>query len=211
MIKVHNIIIVLSITLGIQVAFGQEKLSLTEQKALQELVTANALTTRSILSDFEQTKHISVLENDITSKGKLVFNAPDKIRWEYKTPYKNVVIFKNNRLYVDDGTKKSDIDLSSNKMFKSLNSLIVNSIKGDMFDTNQFDISYFTSDKGYLVTFIPKEKRLHKFIASFELIFSEKNGEVSQIKLIEPNEDYTVIIFRNKKLNVEVSEALFKL
>ena len=199
------------ITLGFQVILGQEKLSGIEQKTLQDKVAAAALKTNTIQSNFEQIKFLSVLDTDIVSKGKLVFKAPDNIRWEYTEPYQNKVVFKENRLFVDDAGKKNNIDLSSNTVFKSLNSLIVNSIKGDMFDTSQFDISYFKNSKGYLVRFIPKDKRLHKFIDSFELIFSEENAEVSQIKLIEPNNDFTIIIFREKQVNTEVADSVFKI
>lgn len=189
---------------------SQSKLSPSEQEQFKAKVQKTAQNTNTIVSDFVQTKHIFVLDNVITSEGKLVFKAPNLVRWEYVKPYLNVAIFKDNQLLINNEGKRQNIDLGSNKMFRSLNSLIVNSIKGDMFDESQFDLDYFKYGDGHLVKFIPKDKRMKKFIASFELKFSNATAEVEEVKLIEPNDDYTVITFHNRKLNTEISDAEFK-
>ena len=190
---------------------AQTELTAAQQKEFKSKVQKSARATSSIVSDFTQTKHLFVLDNVITSEGKLVFKSPDKVRWEYVKPYLNVAIFKGNQLLVNNEGKRQNIDLGSNKMFKSLNSLIVDSIKGDMFDENQFEITYYTYDDQYLVKFIPKDKRIKKFIAAFELKFSQDNADVEEVKLIEPNDDYTTITFQNKKLNTAVADSLFEI
>ncbi len=188
---------------------SQTKLSASEQKEFKTKVQNTAKNTQTIVSDFMQTKHLSVMDNAISSEGKLVFKAPNLVKWEYVKPYKNSAIFKDDQLLVTNEGKKDKIDLSSNKIFKSLNTLIVNSIKGDMFDEAQFDLAYFKISDGYLVKFIPKDKRMKKFMASFELKFSKSNAEVQEVKLIEPNEDYTLITFANRKINTSVSKNAF--
>ncbi|MEO5787862.1 MAG: outer membrane lipoprotein carrier protein LolA [Gelidibacter sp.] len=188
---------------------SQTKLLASEQQGFKAKVQKTAQNTKTIVSDFTQTKHIFVFDNVITSEGKLVFKAPNLVRWEYVKPYLNVAIFKDDQLLVNNEGKKQNIDLGSNKMFRSLNSLIVNSIKGDMFDESQFDLEYFKYGRGFLVKFIPKDKRMKKFIASFELTFSNATAEVEEVKLMEPNDDYTIITFHNRKLNTEVSDANF--
>lgn len=188
---------------------AQEKLSTSEENSFKAKVQKTAQNTTTIVSNFTQVKHISVLDDDITSQGKLVFKAPNKVKWEYLTPFYNSAIFIENQLLVNNEGKKDQLDLSSNKLFRSLNSLIVNSIKGDMFDESQFDISYFKFSKDYLVKFIPKDKRLRRFMAAFELRFSKEKAEVEEVKLIESNADYTVITFQNRTINGEVDEAVF--
>jgi outer membrane lipoprotein-sorting protein len=191
--------------------FSQEKLSDSEQKVFKDKVQKTAQSTKSIHSDFTQTKQLSVLDNAIISEGHLTFKAPNLVKWEYIKPYKNIAIFKDDKLLVNNEGKKDEMDLSSNRMFRSLNTLIVNSIKGDMFDESQFLISYFKKGQDYLVTFIPKDKRLKKFIASFELKFDKDSTQVNEVKMIEPNEDYTLIVFKNKQLNGTISDSVFKL
>ncbi len=190
---------------------AQERLSSSEQKSFKEKVLKTAQATKSIVSDFEQTKHLSVLNDPIVSEGELTFKAPNLVKWEYFNPYKNTAVFKNDKLLVNNEGKKDEMDLSSNRLFRSLNTLIVNSIKGDMFDDNQFEISYFKIGSDYLVKFIPKDKRLKKFISSFELKFDQVSTQVDEVKLIEPNDDYTLIVFKNKQLNATVSDLVFKI
>ncbi|MBO3096873.1 outer membrane lipoprotein carrier protein LolA [Gelidibacter pelagius] len=208
-IKNHFLILAFTV-LSVFNGISQTKLSASEQTKFKAKVQKTAQNTQTIVSDFVQTKHISVLDNEITSEGKLVFKAPDFVKWEYLKPYQNTAIFKDDQLLVNNEGKRQNIDLGANKMFRSLNSLIVNSIKGDMFDESQFDLEYFKVDQGYLVKFVPKDKRLKKFMASFELKFSGTTTEVDEVKLIEPNDDYTLITFQNRKLNTTVSNSAFK-
>ena len=192
-------------------SFSQTALSSSEASILKEKVIKKSKTTKSIKSDFEQFKHLSFLTNDIKSTGKLTFKTPDLIKWEYEKPFVYKVVFKESKLFIDDDGKKSQIDLSSNKTFKSMNSLIVKSVKGDMFDEDQFEISYFKSGENYLVKFKPKDKNLKEMISQFDIIFEKNSLNVLEIKMIESSEDYTRIVFINQKINVSVSDAEFTL
>ena len=93
-------------------------------------------------------------------------------------------------------------------MFKQLNKLIINSVKGDMFDDAEFNIDYFNLGNYSLVHFSPKDKKFAKYIKTFHITFNEK-GDVVEVKMIEPSEDYTKIVFTNKVLNQTIDETVF--
>lgn len=187
---------------------AQTKMTLAEATALKETVKSQATTTKTITSDFVQNKHLDFLSNDIITKGSLAFKVPNMIKWEYVDPFKYSVVFKNDMLYINDEGNKSDIDLGSNKMFKQLNTLIIKSVKGDMFDENEFDIEYYNKDNNSLVYFSPKDKKFAKYIKAFHITFNKK-GDVIALKMIEPSGDYTKITFTNKILNSPLDDALF--
>jgi outer membrane lipoprotein-sorting protein len=187
---------------------AQTKMSVPEADALKTLVKNQALTTKTISSDFTQYKHLDFLSNDIITKGTLAFKTPNLVKWEYVDPYKYTVLFKNETLYINDEGKKNQVDMGSNKLFKQLNNLIINSIKGDMFDDEAFNIEYFKTDKNSLVYFIPKDKKSSKYIDAFHITFNTK-GDVLEVKMIEPSGDFTKIVFTNKELNKPLADAIF--
>lgn len=200
-----SVVLVLSTVL----VFSQEPLTKSKAEIVKQSIISKSKNTKTIQNDFKQSKHLSFLTKDIISFGKLVFKAPNLIKWEYQKPFKYSVIFKDNQLFINDDGTKSDIDLSANKAFKNLNNLIIQSVKGDMFDDEKFDISYFKLDGNYLIRFTSLDKSLKDFIKEFELIFDAKTFNVSQIKMLESSEDYTIIKFLNQKINKPVSDEIF--
>ncbi len=187
---------------------AQTQMNASEASALKTKVKALASTTQTITSDFIQYKHLDFLDNDIKTSGKLAFKSPNLVKWEYVNPFNYSVLFKDEKLYINDEGNKSDLDIGSNKMFKQLNKLIINSVKGDLFDENEFDISYSKLEENSLVTFSPKDQKFAKYIKNFLITFNS-NGDVIEVKMVEPSEDYTKIVFTNKKHNQTIDEAVF--
>jgi len=130
------------------------------------------------------------------------------IKWQYTKPFAYAVVFKDKTLFINDEGKKSNMDLGSNKVFKQLNELITSSIRGDMFDEEQFLISYFTVDEKSLVHFLPKDEQFSEFIKAIHLTFNQQ-GQVDEVKMVEPTGDYTKIVFDNRLLNQPLSDADF--
>lgn len=190
------------------VSNAQTPMTSTEAASLKQLVKAQAKTTKTITSEFTQYKHMDFLSNDIITNGDLHFKSPDLVRWAYTEPFEYIVIFKNQTLYINDEGKKSNVDMSSSKLFKELNNLIIKSVKGDMFDDEAFEIEYYKDSESSLVYFKPIDKKSAKFISAFHITFNKK-GDVEIVKMVEPSGDYTKIVFSNKALNEPVPDALF--
>jgi len=187
---------------------AQTKMSTTEANALKTSVKQQADATTTITSDFTQYKHLDFLSDDIESNGKLAFKAPDMVKWEYIDPFSYSIIFKNQTLYINDDGNKSNLDVGGNKIFSQLNQLITASIRGDLFDDEQFDIAYFKQDGNSLVYFMPKDAQFTEFIKAFHMTF-DPTGEVIEVKMIEPSDDYTKIVFSGRKTNQSLSNADF--
>ena len=187
---------------------AQTKMSNSEAIHLKSMVKKLSYETKTITADFVQYKHLDFLSNDIESNGKLAFKSPDMVKWEYVKPFAYSVLFKNETLYINDNGNKSDMDMGSNKIFKQLNQLITASIKGDMFDASEFEVFYFKTDGNNEVHFNPKDEQFAEFIKSFHITFNTK-GEVQEVKMIEPSDDYTQIIFSNRTTNQPLSDAVF--
>jgi outer membrane lipoprotein carrier protein len=190
--------------------FAQETaMNTSEIAALKNLVETASKSTTTIQSDFVQLKHMDFLENDIETSGKLAFKVPGWVKWEYTNPFQYSVIFKGNEMLINDGGNKSRVDIGSSKLFKKLNELIVNSVKGTLFDDKDFEIAYLKTSGANKVVFKPNDKKLAGYIASFELLFDRQSGNVREVKMIEPSGDFTQIVFINRVLNSTLSDAVF--
>lgn len=190
--------------------YAQEnEMSSSEIATFKEQVAKASQQTQTIKANFVQYKHLDFLANDIETSGKMAFKSPNLVKWEYTKPYQYSVIFKNEQLLINDGGKKSNVDIGNSKMFKKMNQLIVNSVKGDMFSDADFTVTYYKNAKSYKVIFMPKDKKIASYIASFELLFNKTDAAVFEVKMIEPSKDFTRIVFNNRTLNTNIPDAVF--
>lgn len=190
------------------ISFAQTNMDDSEATELRSKVKSLAKTTQTITADFVQYKHLDFLSNDIESKGKLSFKSPDLVKWAYVKPFEYSVLFKDDMLYINNEGEKNNVDIGSNKLFKQLNKLISASVTGDMFNTEEFDISYFKKGDNNEVHFSPKDKKFVKYIKEFHIVFNV-DAEVSEVKMIELSNDYTHIVFSNRLTNQNLPDAVF--
>ena len=172
-------------------------------------VIADSKKIETLTADFTQYKVMSFLDKPIVSKGKLYLKNPKSMRWNYSQPIDYNVIFNNGKIYINDEGKKSSVDLQGNKKFEKLNQLIVGSVSGNLFDTNDFVISYAKTDKARIAKLQPKMKDVKKYIKEIQLTFYSGQSTVTEVKLIEPSNDYTKILFTNKSLNKTINASVF--
>jgi outer membrane lipoprotein carrier protein len=189
--------------------FAQEqKMTTAEITKFKNTVEKESKTIKSLKTDFIQYKHLDFLSKDIETSGKMTFKTPNLLNWEYTKPYEYSIVFKNNKVYINDQGKKSTVDGGS-KMFEKINKLIVGSVSGNMFDDKEFVISYFKTKEFYITKLAPKTATIKKYIKEVELYFPINDPTVSQVKLIEPSNDFTRIVFKNKVINAKVDDSAF--
>ncbi|MDM1299529.1 outer membrane lipoprotein carrier protein LolA [Empedobacter falsenii] len=190
--------------------FAQEsKMSNTEIENFKKDIIADSKKIQTLTADFTQYKVMSFLDKPIVSKGKLYLQNPKAMRWNYIQPIDYNVIFNNGKIYINDEGKKSSVDLQGNKKFEKLNQLIVGSVSGNLFDTNDFVITYVKTDKSRIAKLQPKIKDVKKYIKEIQLTFYSGQSTVTEVKLIEPSDDYTKILFTNKSLNKTINASVF--
>ncbi len=205
--KIYNLLIILSFNF---LFFSKEKkMTDSEISAFKTSVEKEAKSIKSLKTDFVQYKHLSFLSKDIETSGKMYLKSPDLLKWQYTSPYQYSIIFKNNKVYINDQGKKSTINAGNSKMFEKINKLIVGSVSGNLFDDDEFTIEYYKSSEFYITKLTPKTATIKKYIKLVELYFPIGESTVAQVKLIEPTDDFTKIVFKNKQLNAKVEDSVF--
>lgn len=190
--------------------FAQEKsMTASEMKTFKETTVAEAKKIKTLTTDFTQYKHMSFLDKDIVSEGKMSLKTPGKLLWQYDKPFVYSIVFKDNKVFINDQGKKNKVDLGNNKKFEKINALIMGSVSGNMFDETAFVITYFKDNNRDIAKLQPKIKEVNKYIKEIVLYFNNNQITVSEVKLIEPSNDYTRIVFKNKKINTALNDAIF--
>lgn len=172
-------------------------------------LSAMAATTQSIKASFRQEKYMAMLTNKINSKGTIQFKKPNLLKWEYTVPYQYAIILNGKEFIIRDGGKENSFDIASSQSFRQINELIVNSVQGNILDENRFDIKYFEGKKHYLTKLQPKDEQMKKFLKQVDVYYSKSDFTVAQIRLIEPEDDYTHIYLEDAVLNEPISDAVF--
>lgn len=173
------------------------------------MINETSKATITIQSNFTQYKHLDFLSNDIITQGKMAFKAPNMVKWEYVKPFEYSVIFKDDKLSINDSGSKSNVDLGNSTLFKKLNELIINSVKGNLFQDSDFSMDYFKSPNYYKVIFIPKDEKIKSYIASFILFFDKEHADVLEVKMVEPSKDFTRIVFTDRLINKPLDNEVF--
>jgi outer membrane lipoprotein-sorting protein len=174
-----------------------------------EQCSAVAQKTLAIKSDFTQEKNLAMLSEKIVSKGQFWFKKDNRLRMEYTTPYKYLMILNGGNMYIKDDKKESTVSLKSNKVFQQINKIILDCVQGNIFNNTDFTASGFENNTTYKVALVPVAKALKDFFKSINITMDKKDFSVTAIEMIENSGDNTILHFNNKELNTTVPDALF--
>ena len=79
---------------------GQTKLTAEQQKQIVEKIDKASSAMKTMQCDFTQTKRMKMLSKDMQSKGVMYFKRPDKLRWQYTSPYDYTFIMNGDKVQI---------------------------------------------------------------------------------------------------------------
>lgn len=165
----------------------------------------------SIQSDFHQEKYMDFLDVTLVSKGKFWFQRENSLRWQYTEPYNYIVVINDGVVQISDDGKDREFQVKGNRIFEQVNNIIVASMKGDVIDNDDFDVRLFENDQYYLVRLKPLKREVSQVIHEMEMYFDKTSLQISKIRMNEPNDDYTLIRYTNRKINEPIPASVFTL
>lgn len=158
-------------------------------------------------ANFTQEKSSALFTEKVVQKGKLCYEAPSKLRWEYQTPKAAILLINDGKASII--TNKGTI---SNKMLNELGNMIINTLNGNnLKDNKKFDIKFYKDkQKGnYIAELKPLDKKLQASYSSIRVIMNGKNYLAENVILNESNGDVTTISFSSMRTNVTFPEGTF--
>jgi outer membrane lipoprotein carrier protein len=165
---------------------------------------------KSMTCSFTQTKYLSLLSDKMVSEGKMYYRQPNRLRWEYTSPYQYLFVLNGTKVYVGNKSRKDVIDTDANKVFKEIARIMMGTVTGTVLSGSS-DFSVDVADGGtvWRVTLVPSKKEMKRMFSKIVLSFRKNGLMVSEIDIYEKNNDRTNIQLKNVKTNISVNDALF--
>jgi outer membrane lipoprotein-sorting protein len=186
--------------------WSQTMLSAEQQKQVLDKIDVAAQTMKTMQCDFKQTKHMKLLSKNMESKGKMYFKQPDKLRWQYTSPYDYTFIINGDKVSLN----AKQVDGRKNKMFRQITSIILRSITGGGLKSgSDFTVELYQADKNYFARLYPKKREVKQVYQMIEIHFNAALTMVSSVAMVEKTGDTTTVVLSNTKNNTAIDESLF--
>ena len=190
---------------------GQTKLTSEQEKQVLAKMDQSSNALRSLQCDFVQSKRMKILSKEMQSKGILYFKKPDKIRWQYTSPYDYTFIMNGDKVQIKSAKTTKSIDIQGNKIFRQISTIILNTITGGgIKNSSDFNVELYKSGDIYFAKMLPKKKEVKQVYSSIEVYFNSALTMVDTIKMIEKSGEYTVVKLVTPKINAAINESVFK-
>jgi outer membrane lipoprotein-sorting protein len=163
---------------------------------------------RSVQADFIQEKHLKILARPIISTGSFTFQAPQSLRWEYRTPIRSILLMHGGKVrkFVErDGVLAEDKGMRLDAMQVVL-AEISNWLDGRFTDNAMFTVSF---PKKQTILLTPKEQGFAALISSIELRLGDQAGLLDKVIIFEGPGAFTSLTFSNRIINKEIPAAVF--
>ena len=186
---------------------------MAQQASKEEIIShiiGNSAGMQSIACDFVQTKSLNMLDDKMVSKGKMYYEQPGKLRWEYTSPHSMIFMLCGNTIVLKDECRIDSIDARKNRMYKEMAGFMLGSITGEyLLDEKSFDVSVVEEAGEWVVTLCPLRKSMKQVWVRLVLHFVRGGHAISRLEMLEPSGDRTDISFMNVEINVPLAAGIF--
>ena len=204
------LLLLFTINCSLFTALGQTKLTAEQQKRIIEKVDKGASAMTSMQCDFTQTKTMKLLSKEMQSKGVMYFKKPDKLRWQYTSPYDYTFILNGDKVQIKSTKSTQNIDVQGNKIFRQITSIILNSITGGSLRSSaDFNVELYKQGDTYFAKLYPKKKELKQMYQYLEIWFDPALTQVSSVRMVEKTGDVTLVKLLNTKFGMKIDEKMF--
>lgn len=190
-------------------SYAQNFTAAKDAAALQKKMNEASKKINTIQCSFVQEKNVSMLTEKSIAKGKFYFERESKVLLDYQQPVKNQIVMNGSKLVLKEGKKTTEMDVTRSRIFKQLNSIIVGSINGSLFSSNEFSVQLFENSSSVKAELKPNAKMMKKFISTIVIVLDKKDFTATRIEMNETSGDNTILTFSNKQINGTLDNAMF--
>lgn len=175
------------------------------QEALKRL-QARYEDTHTLTADFKQTVQSPTLAGALESHGKVAFEKPNRMRWDYEPPDKQTIVGDGETLWIYQPDDKQVIKAPLSEAFQA--STPVSFLAGLGRVERDFETALERQDKErWVLRLVPRKD---KGIGTLILTVRKKDASVEEARITDPLGTTTRIAFTDEHRNVALQADLFR-
>jgi len=176
-------------------------LGAAERQKVEAELTQAAVSMQSLQCRFVQEKTSSMLAEPTVAEGLMQYTAPDKLRWEYTSPYAFALVVDGEHIVKEVDGKAEVIDSKSNRMYQGIVNIIMGSASGKkLFDASVFDTELYDEGEQWCAVMTPKRRDMKRMFSQLVFHFDKKSRGIKCVEFKESAGDTTVIRFEEMKV-----------
>lgn len=185
--------------------------ALAQTSAIDEISKASQAV-GTVQADFTQTKRLKMLNDAMVSKGRMWCTQPNRLRWEYTTPYASLFILNDDKVLFRNSKRSNTLNANRHKRIREMIRIMIPSNLGKVLsEKKDFHTTAGTTENQHILTLIPQNKELKQMFTRIVLYYDRKQAVVTQIEMYEKNGDSTTIQLSSIKKNIVINPSVFTL
>lgn len=160
---------------------------------------STAQQTKHMSYSFVQSRYVSVLAEPAVQEGRMEFEAPSNLKWDYLSPQRLCISLRDGQCLLSNDQGNVAIPPQAQKMLRSLTQLIGGLVDGTaLTDPKQFDTELLDMHNGHtMARLTPKQPKLKRLYQRIEMEVDTNTMRSTAVRLYEPNGDHTEIKFNH--------------
>ena len=172
------------------------------EEEVMNMLTQTAASMQCMNCRFTQQKTMAMLEQPTVAEGLMSYNSPDKMRWEYTSPYSFALLVDGEKITkITDGNEEV-LDAKSGRMYQGIVNIIMSSATGKkLFDKSMFDVVITDDGEFWKSEMKPKKNNMKRMFSMLIFYFGKANNIINKVEMVESGGDVTTIQFYDMKIN----------
>ena len=169
---------------------------------IMETLSQTAASMKCMNCRFIQQKTMAMLAEPTVSEGLMNYIAPDKMQWEYTTPFSFALVVDGEKITKITNGNEELLDAKSGRMYQGIVNIIMSSATGkNLFDRSMFDVVITDDGDYWKAAMAPKKRDMKRMFSQLTFYFDKQNNVISKVVMNEASGDVTTIQFFDMKIN----------
>lgn len=157
--------------------------------------------------DFKELKYITILDETITSEGKIYYKSPDKLFCKYCFPKEISIVVFGKEIII----KTPDGNQNPNDFYYEKISTLLDVIGGKSYKQfDKYNLEVFYNSIQYLVVITPTNKPERLFFNKISIYFNSSSNTIDKIIMLDSSDDVITMTFHNQAKNIRIDDSIFK-